>query len=186
MCRLTGASQFQPLLELLPAAGQPWQGEVVCFRSAQLAATLAVYHDGHHAQPWLILTDLPAEVAQATWYGQRAWIEGGFKDVKRGGWQWQLTRMTHPERAARLWLVLAVAQLYSLSLGSQVEADTPAPQPHGLPSTHSARRTATGRPPPRRLSLVTLGRLAHLARLIFDKHLPKILFKGPNSCPVMT
>jgi hypothetical protein len=186
LCRPKQASQFKPLLDFLPAAGQAWQGEVVCFRSTQLAATLAAYHDGHHAQPWLILTDLPPAVAQATWYQQRAWIEGGFKDIKRGGWQWQLTRMTHPERAARLWLVLAVAQLYSLSLGSQVEADAPAALPQALPPTHIARRTATALPPPRRLSLVTLGRLAHLATFILNTCLPKVRFKGANSCPVMS
>lgn len=185
-CRPKGASQFRPLLDLLPAAGQTWQGEVACFKTTQLEATLLAYHDGQHAHPWLILTDLPPEKAQATWYAQRAWIEGGFKDIKSGGWQWQLTRMTNPERAARLWLVLAVAQLYSVSLGSQVEADTPAPQLEALPPTHSARRTAKGQPPPRRLSLATVGRLTHLALCILHERLPKFRLKGANSCPVMT
>lgn len=186
LCRATGAPSFKPLLDFLPAAGETWRGEVDCFKSTQLRATLLAYHDGQHEHPWLILTDLPPEVAEATWYQQRAWTEGGFKDIKRGGWQWHLTRMSDPERAARMWLVLAVAQLYSVSLGSQVEADTPAPQPEALPATHIARRTAKGQPPPRRLSLATLGRLAHLARLILNKCIPKIQFKGPNSCPVMT
>lgn len=186
LCRPRGASQFKPMLDYLPAAGQTWQGDMVCFRSTQLAATLAAYHDGQHEHPWLILTDLPPVVAQATWYEQRTWIEGGFKDIKSGGWQWHLTRMTDPERASRMWLVLAVAQLYSVSLGSQVEAETAAPQPKALPATHVARRTAKGQPPPRRLSLVTLGRLAHLARFILGKCLPKIRFNRPNSCPVMT
>jgi len=185
-CRPKGVSQFRPLLDLLPAAGQTWRGEVACFKSTQLAATLLAYRDDQHEHPWLILTDLSPEVAQITWYAQRAWIEGGFKDIKSGGWQWQLTRMTHPERAARLWLVMAIAQLYSVSLGSQVEAHTPPPQPEGLPPTHIARRTNKGQPPPRRLSLATLGRLAHLALCILDERLPKIRFQGPNSCPVMT
>lgn len=186
LCQPKGASQFKPLLDLLPAVGQPWQGEVVCFQSTRLKATLAAYQDGQHQHPWLILTDLAPDVARATWYEQRAWIEGGFKDYKSGGWQWHLTRMTDPERAARMWLVLAVAQLYSVSLGSQVEADTTAAQPEALPPTHIARRRATGQPQPRRLSLATLGRLAHLALLILNKCTPKIQFKGPNSCPVMT
>jgi hypothetical protein len=183
-CRPKGASQFRPLLDYLPAAGQTWRGEVVCFKSTQLDATLLAYRDEAHEHPWLILTDLPPEVAQAKWYEQRAWIEGGFKDTKSGGWQWQLTRMTDPERAARLWLVMAIAQLYSVSLGSQVEADTPPPE--ALPPTHIARRTDKGLPKPRRLSLATLGRLTHLALCILDECLPKICFKGPNSCPVMT
>lgn len=183
LCQPKGAHHFQPLLDLLPPAGQTWGGEVTCFKSAQLEATLLAYHDDQHAHPWLILTDLPPDVAQATWYQQRAWIEGGFKDIKRGGWQWQLTRMTCPQRAARLWLVLAVAQLYSLSLGCQADATTPAPQPADLPPTHVARRTAKGQPPPRRLSLITLGRLTHLARLVLDKALLEVRLNGPNSFP---
>jgi hypothetical protein len=184
-CRPSGASQFRPLLDQLPAAGQTWRGEVTCFKSTQLEATLLIYRDDKHEHPWLILTDLPPETAQATWYEQRAWIEGGFKDTKSGGWQWQLTRMANPERAARLWLVMAIAQLYSVSLGSQTEAHTRLPQPTALPPTHIARRTAKRQPPKRRLNLVTIGRLTHLALCILDRCLPKICFQGPNSCPVM-
>jgi hypothetical protein len=186
LCRSKGARQFRPLLKFLPKIGQTWRGEVECFQTTQLSATLLAYHDGQHQDPWLILTDLPPTAAQATWYQQRAWIEGGFKDIKSGGWQWQRTRMIHPTRAARLWLVLAVAQLYSLSLGSQRQAATPPAQPQDLPATHIARRTAGAKPPLRRLSLVTLGRLTHLARLILQQPLPPIRFKGPNSCPLIT
>jgi hypothetical protein len=39
----------------------------------------------------------------------RTWIECGFKDTKRGGWQWHQTKMKDPERAARLWVAIAVA-----------------------------------------------------------------------------
>ncbi|MEZ5602471.1 MAG: hypothetical protein R3F36_16745 [Candidatus Competibacteraceae bacterium] len=46
--------------------------------------------------PWLILTDLPPTAANVGWYGFRAWIEHGFKKIKRGGWQWQYTRMMIP------------------------------------------------------------------------------------------
>jgi len=36
-------------------------------------------------------------------------MEQGFKRIKRGGWQWQYTRMTDPARAERLWLAIAIA-----------------------------------------------------------------------------
>ncbi len=52
----------------------------------------------------------------------RSWIEQGFKDSKRGGWQWQHTRMEDPERAERLWLAVAVATLWLLRVGGSVEA----------------------------------------------------------------
>ncbi len=48
-----------------------------------------------------------------------------FKLAKRGGWQWQRTRMTNPERAARLWLAVAGATLWLLSVGGEADAAIP-------------------------------------------------------------
>jgi hypothetical protein len=53
-------------------------------------------------------------------------IEQGFKIVKQGGWQWQRTRMTDPERAAHLWLAVAVATLWLLSVGGEADQSVPA------------------------------------------------------------
>jgi hypothetical protein len=53
-------------------------------------------------------------------------IEQGFKITKRGGWQWQRTRMSDPQRAARLWLAVAVATLWLLSVGGMAEETIPA------------------------------------------------------------
>ena len=156
---------------------------MVCFKKTQLAATLLIYHDAQHEHPWLILTDLPPNSAPVAWYSLRAWIEAQFKDIKSGGWQWQRTRMTDPERVSRLWLVMALALLYSVSLGSQLEAEQPASMLADLPPTHVARRTATGRPMPRRLSLTTQGRLHFLVRLICDQCLPAVHFHLPNLWP---
>src|SRR5882762_570222 len=52
-------------------------------------------------------------------------IEQGFKITKRGGWQWQRTRMRDPQRAARLWLAVAVATLWLLSVGGLAEDTLP-------------------------------------------------------------
>ena len=74
----------------------------------------------------VLLTDLPPEASTACWYGLRAWIEQGFKITKRAGWQWQRTHMTQPDRAARLWLAVAVATLWLLSVGGEAEETIPA------------------------------------------------------------
>lgn len=58
-----------------------------------------------------MVTDLLSEATEATWYGMRAWIEGGYQDAKRGGWQWEQTKLTDPPHAERLWLALALATL---------------------------------------------------------------------------
>jgi hypothetical protein len=56
----------------------------------------------------------------------RAWIEPGCKITKRAGWQWQHTHLTQPARAARLWLAVAVATLWLLSVGGEADAMIPA------------------------------------------------------------
>ncbi|MGI8550806.1 MAG: hypothetical protein ACR2PL_08480 [Dehalococcoidia bacterium] len=45
---------------------------------------------------------------------------------KRGGWHWQRTRMTDPQRAARLWLAVAVSTRWLLSVGGEAETTVPA------------------------------------------------------------
>jgi hypothetical protein len=181
-CCPAGASAFQSLLSLVPPVGQTYNAPVVCFKTARLAATLLIYSDAQYHDPWLILTDLPPDEVSIAWYRLRAWIEAQFKDLK-SGWQWDHTRMTDPERISRLWLVLAVSALYTISLGSQVEAQQPASQLSELPPTHIARRTATGRPQPRLLSLVTQGWLACLVRLILQTDWPHVHFQLPNPWP---
>ena len=65
--------------------------------SGLMACTLLACWGEGHKEAWLILTDLPPAQGDASWYGLRSWIEQFFKDAKRGGWQWQQTRMTEPE-----------------------------------------------------------------------------------------
>src|SRR5712692_7871018 len=50
----------------------------------------------------------------------------GLKITKRAGWPWHRTRMHDPERAARLWLAVAVATWWLLSVGGAAEETIPA------------------------------------------------------------
>jgi hypothetical protein len=90
-----------------------------------LNGTLLACWEAGYRDPWLILTDLPPEASDACWYGLRAWIEQGFKRTKRAGWPWQRPRMTEPQRAARLWLAVAVATWWLLSVGGAAEETLP-------------------------------------------------------------
>ena len=73
----------------------------------------------------------------------RAWIEHGFKLLKSQGWQWQKSRMTDPDRASRLWLVLAVATRYVLAVGGEADASDTDDQTGTLPPFASGtNRTA--------------------------------------------
>src|SRR5262249_49846189 len=122
-CRPEGWYHWVPLQRLVPAVGQRWQGRGTLFTTpqAQVACTLFGCWGSGHTDAWLVITDLAPVAADACWYGLRAWIEQGFKRLKSGGWQWQTTRMTDPERAARLWLALALATWWVLVVGGEAE-----------------------------------------------------------------
>ena len=112
------------------------------------------------------MTDVAPAQAIAVWYGMRSWIEGGFKDTKRGGWGWHQTKMVDPERAERLWLAIAVATLWAVSVGGEVDANLPASSLQALPERHVARRTATKGSRPRMLSCFARGIITIVGKLI--------------------
>lgn len=125
--RPAGTRGFRPLKSLVPQPGMRWRGRGTAFQKAgrQLECTLLAIWEAGYKDPWLILSDLPPEASDAGWYGLRAWIEQGFKISKRAGWQWHRTRMSDPQRAARLWLAVAVATLWLLSIGGAAEETIP-------------------------------------------------------------
>src|SRR5262249_13808393 len=62
------------------------------------------------------------------WYQMRFWIEDEYKDGKRGWFHWEQTKMTDPQRASRLWLVMGIAMHQAILLGSELEAREQAEQ----------------------------------------------------------
>jgi hypothetical protein len=119
--RPTGWGQFYPLQQLAGRTGVSFNAAGLAYSGEKLRCTLLARWEEGHAEPWLVLTDLPPEAATAVWYGLRTWIEQGFKVIKGGGWKWDQTRMEDPERVERLWLVLAVATLWVVALGVEDE-----------------------------------------------------------------
>jgi hypothetical protein len=177
--RTAGSKADRPVTAFAPKPGCRWQGRGVAFpRKPQrrLPCTLLACWEPGHDEAWFVVTDLDPDRCEGLWYGMRSWIEQGFKLLKRGGWQWQASRMTDPERAARLWLVLAVATRSVLAVGGQADADEPAVETIPEPSpTRPARRRPTEperqaasphvRPPaPRRRATGTKQRLVSVFR----------------------
>jgi len=124
--RPAGAATWRPLRTFAPRPGTSWRGTGLAFTRHQVVCTLLARWEEGYKDPWLILTDLSPAASDAGWYGLRAWIEQGFKITKRAGWQWHRTRMSHPARAARLWLAVAVATLWLLSVGGAADETVPA------------------------------------------------------------
>jgi hypothetical protein len=159
--RQAGRDDYQPLRSFIPADGTVWSGRVSCFQSQRrLSETtlLAVRVPGYQ-DSWVVVTDLEPQQSLLAWYAMRFWIEVGFKQGKRGGWQWQHSKMTDPRRVERYYLVMAVATLYTVSQGEFGEAELTASSLEALPPTHIARQQAKGRSPRALLSQFTLGRL---------------------------
>ena len=171
--RPAGQAQWFWLRELVGQVGQRWRGAGSAFitKESRLDCTLVAWWGDGYKEPWFILTDLAADGCDASWYALRTWCEQGFKVYKRGGWQWQQTRMTDPDRAARLWLALAVATLWMVSVGSEVEVSPEIGAPD-LPDLRPILGLRAGRIRPRRTRLVRLGWLWVLVRLIDAAPLP--------------
>jgi len=172
--RKRGQKGFQPLKNLVSQANPYWSGEVDCFKTkaSRLSCTLLAYWDQAYTDPWLIVTDLVPQQAKVAWYGMRTWIEAGFKDTKRGGWHWEQTKMTDPTRVERLWLVIAVATLWVVSVGAEAEENLPASSFDALPETHIARRRSSKKSRPRLLSCFRRGIIKILVTLIRGEALP--------------
>jgi hypothetical protein len=176
---------------LVAGPGHAWVGRVTVHkdRARQRVQTVVVVWAVGHAEPWVIFTTQPPAVVGLLWYGLRAWIAAGFRDLKRLGWQWERTRRRHLLRVARHWLVLAVATAWALAHGIPPDPAAPAaaPQPPAAPQ----------RPPP--LSAFQRGRfrllgllLGHHPHLTPDltpapwpdhAHLPLHLTVGPATPP---
>jgi hypothetical protein len=119
--RPQGWGHFYYFHQLLNRVGASLYVEGVAYTGQELPCTLLACWSAQHQEPWLLLTDLPPEAADALWYGLRTWIEQGFKVIKGGCWDWHKTRMDDPGRVERLWLVLAVATLWVVAIGAADE-----------------------------------------------------------------
>jgi len=170
--RPVGCEHFAWLRTLVPTTGTAWCGQVDCFVEKTVRCTLLARWQEGYADAWLVLTDLAPESADVVWYRMRSWIESGFKDSKRGGWQWHQTKMTDPACAARFWLGIAVATLWVVSVGGEADANPPCSELEGLPPLHIARRTASKRSRPRLQSCFAQGLRRIFVALLDGRRLP--------------
>jgi hypothetical protein len=150
-------NQWKSLLTLARPSMGLWAHQVVCFKGDPLVCTLLVQWDAWYNEPCLLITDGRPHTARPAVYAFRAWIEAGFKDLKRGGLRWEHTKMIHPHRVERLWLVMAVALLWLVLVGGEAQAL------HSLLADPSA---------PALFSCLTLGWLTLLVAALQHRPLP--------------
>src|SRR5262245_50790896 len=172
------SGHYQPLRDLVPAPGTQWVGTGTAFQGPRRRLNcklLARWGEGQ-GDPWVLLTDLAPSWGAACWYGLRAWIEQGFKITKRGGWQWQRTRMSDPQRAARLWLAVAVATLWLLSVGGMAEDSLPVSTLLPLTEADAPPARARRATQLRLVSIFRQGWITILVALLNQRRLPPSRF----------
>jgi hypothetical protein len=168
--RLPAHETWQPLVDVVCAPGESWSGQIVCFKTNPLECTLLARWDIGYKDPWLILTDLEPNHADALWYGLRPSTECVYRDLKSDGWQWHNTRLLDPQRAERLWLAIAVSTLWMLIKGGEAENQSSPPELEQLSPRHRVFSVPVCSNPPRHISCFVLGLLTLVADLL--NHLP--------------
>lgn len=105
----TIAEQVQP--------GEIWMmsGQVFKQRGRIPAQALALWSVGYD-QPWALVTN--DERLTGHEYARRNWQEQSFRDLKSGGWHWGESRVRSPEHMARLLILLVLAYVWVIALGS--------------------------------------------------------------------
>lgn len=138
------ASRYVPIASRLPRPGCSYSKRGVMFRTRKtaLACTLVAHWSAGHEQGWFMLTDLAPDQADWAWYSMRCWIECGFKYTKRGGWNWQNTRMDDPARTNRQWLAMAVANVMVMRQAAIPQSSAPSDKSASAPTQPPAASTA--------------------------------------------
>jgi hypothetical protein len=110
---LTIAAQVQP--------GEIWAADGMVFkkRGHVPAQARALWGIGYE-EPWALVTNDPALTGHE--YARRNWQEQSFRDLKSGGWHWGASRVRHPDHVTRLLVLLVVAYVWMVALGSQAQA----------------------------------------------------------------
>lgn len=176
LMRVKAGGKFRPkdwhrwywMRDLAPRVGtrQAFIGQA--YKGAPLSCTLLICWDKGHAEPWLLVTDLPPGALNPCLYAWRAWIEQGFKVAKSGGLNWQNTRMTDTRRAERLFLAVAVTTLWLVAVGAEVEHREQIETVSRLPDTRNKKEP----PARRRMRLFVQGLTEVMGALLRGTAMP--------------
>ena len=124
-------------LTVLDKQGRTTTGELAATRglaleNVQLTAkkamtNIVVIHDPGHAEPWIIAMAATPGYLKTLDYSSRWAIEPMFSDFKSRGFGIEDTQIQHPDRLARLMLVMALALYFAVSTGQWDAKTNPTP-----------------------------------------------------------
>jgi hypothetical protein len=114
------AQPFQPKqLGVQPGDCQLVANVRVTRKQAGPAHFIAYWAKGED-EPWYLLSDLPVGRQTLRIYARRTWVEPMYRDFKSFGWNIEATRISDPQRFARLLLGIALAYVWLIQLASVV------------------------------------------------------------------
>ena len=93
----------------------------------RVVTNIAMVHEPGHPEPWIVALSAAPTVHRAFDYGLRWGIEAMFSDFKSRGFGLEDSQIRHPERLARLLLVMALALHWAVSTGMWEAAHRPPP-----------------------------------------------------------
>jgi hypothetical protein len=121
--RESSEENFSPVGMRVKRRGRGWKGKGEWSEHGErMEGTVLVRWEKGYEEKLAMVTDLDEKEGNAAWYQMRFWIEDEYKDHKSGGWGWEQTKMTDPQRAERQWLARAVAMQIAVLLGGLEEA----------------------------------------------------------------
>ncbi len=133
--------------------GQRWKARGCLFKDAGWRAVGLVAIWGMGAKESLVvITDLRPQWAVLRLYDRRFWIESGFRNDKRNGWQWEASHVQGVSHHERLLLGMAWASVVTLCIGVE-EAQARVARV----ATRAIKRGRIGQPRHARESIFTLG-----------------------------
>jgi Transposase DDE domain len=144
--RAQGEEVFGSIGGRVQRMGREWKGSGEWSEKGdRMGGTVLVRWEQGYEEAICVVSDLSPEKARTAWYQMRFWIEDEYKDGKRGWFHWEQTKMTNPQRASRLWLVLGIVLQKAIVLGGQLEAEEQQAR-HRSKRRQSSPKRRRGRP----------------------------------------
>ena len=119
-----GATTWQRLDHLVLRPGLSfWLGNVVLTRASPYPTHLVLHWQPGQTEPWFLATNLLHPQATLRLYRLRMWIEEMFGDLKKHGFDLEMTHLRHFLRLSRLTLVVCLLFIWLVALGEYVLAN---------------------------------------------------------------
>lgn len=97
--------------------GEHWRGRGIVFKQrGKIDAFVHVLWRYGEKEAWCLVTNDP--ILRGENYALRNWQEQSFRDLKGGGWHWNVSQVWKPAHAERLILALALAYAWALTQGT--------------------------------------------------------------------